>query len=287
MQREPLKDRALNRWHGILPALGIPAKALTNRHGPCPMCGGKDRFRFDNKGGRGTWICSHCGAGDGIELVKQFKGCDFKEAAGLIEQHIGAAPIIVRRQAAWPTASTNSQPDEMIALWTRRAKPIQPDDIAAAICSANRPDKLPAVSAVRTGRAVHRSRPACDVASDDGGQGGPLGRGSRRASAPPCIGPISISGKADVRAPRKMMGIMPSGAAVRLAPHTDVLGIAEGIETALSRRDLFGVPTWAALTAGLLERMDAAEGRYERSTCSVTMTSAAPARLRPMRLRTG
>ena len=81
MQREPLKDRALNRWHGILPALGIPAKALTNRHGPCPMCGGKDRFRFDNKGGRGTWFCSQCGAGDGIELVKQFKGCDFKEAA--------------------------------------------------------------------------------------------------------------------------------------------------------------------------------------------------------------
>ncbi len=71
MQREPLKDRALGRWRGILPALGVPAKALSNRHGPCPMCGGKDRFRFDDKGGRGTWICSQCGAGDGIELVKR------------------------------------------------------------------------------------------------------------------------------------------------------------------------------------------------------------------------
>ena len=53
------------------PSLGVPAKALTNRHGPCPVCGGKDRFRFDDKGGRGTWICSTCGAGDGIELVKR------------------------------------------------------------------------------------------------------------------------------------------------------------------------------------------------------------------------
>ena len=63
-----------------------------------------------------------------------------------------------------------------------------------------------------------------------------------------------ISGKADVKEPRKMMGAMPSGAAVRLAPYTDVLGIAEGIETALSATALFGVPTWAALTAGLLQK---------------------------------
>lgn len=45
------------------------------------------------------------------------------------------------------------------------------------------------------------------------------------------------------------------GGAVRLAPYApggEVLGIAEGIETALSFRDLHGVPTWAAgSTAGL------------------------------------
>jgi putative DNA primase/helicase len=75
VQREPLKDRAKGRWRNILPSLGIPSKALTNRHGPYPMCGGKDRFRFDDKGGRGTWFCSQCGGGDGIELVKRFQNC--------------------------------------------------------------------------------------------------------------------------------------------------------------------------------------------------------------------
>jgi putative DNA primase/helicase len=36
-------------------------------------------------------------------------------------------------------------------------------------------------------------------------------------------------------------------------PHQDVLGIAEGIETALSASILFNVPVWAALTEGLLQ----------------------------------
>ena len=50
-------------------AMEVPV-ASRNLIGTCPMCGGKDRFRFDDKGGRGTWICSQCGAGDEIELVK-------------------------------------------------------------------------------------------------------------------------------------------------------------------------------------------------------------------------
>jgi putative DNA primase/helicase len=50
-----------------------------------------------------------------------------------------------------------------------------------------------------------------------------------------------------------MLGAMPTGAAARLMEHAETLGIAEGIETALSAAALFNVPCWAALTAGLLE----------------------------------
>ena len=49
-----------------------------------------------------------------------------------------------------------------------------------------------------------------------------------------------------------MPGIIAKGAAIRLAPAGDVLGIAEGIETALSATALFGVPCWAAVSAGML-----------------------------------
>ncbi len=92
LNKPPLKDRARGRWLGILPALGIGESFLTGKHGPCPLCGGKDRWRWDNLEGRGTWICSKCGGGDGISLVMQKSGWEFREAARQIESpyRIGA-----------------------------------------------------------------------------------------------------------------------------------------------------------------------------------------------------
>lgn len=40
---------ARGHWSIILPALGV--KVLENRHQPCPVCAGKDRFRFDDQKG--------------------------------------------------------------------------------------------------------------------------------------------------------------------------------------------------------------------------------------------
>jgi putative DNA primase/helicase len=90
--RIPLRDRARGRWSGILPALGIGESFLTGKHGPCPLCGGKDRWRWDNLEGRGTRICSKCGAGDGVALVMRKNGLDFCEAAKQSEKMIGSAP---------------------------------------------------------------------------------------------------------------------------------------------------------------------------------------------------
>jgi hypothetical protein len=62
------------------------------------------------------------------------------------------------------------------------------------------------------------------------------------------------SGKADLPDPRRMFWSL-GGGAVRLGPPANrdgVLAVAEGVETALSYRDLTRVPTWAAgSTAGL------------------------------------
>ena len=87
-------NRAQGRWREILPALGIDAGFLVNKHGPCPLCGGRDRFRFDDRGGDGTWICGGGGgepeAGDGIALLMHVRGCDFATALKAIAEVVGA-----------------------------------------------------------------------------------------------------------------------------------------------------------------------------------------------------
>jgi hypothetical protein len=55
-------------------------------------------------------------------------------------------------------------------------------------------------------------------------------------------------GKAQVQTQRKTIGALGRGA-VRLGAAGDVLGIAEGLETAFSAMQLHGVPTWACLGA--------------------------------------
>lgn len=65
-----VREAASGRWGSILRALGVQEQFLDRRHGPCPACGGRDRFRFDDKNGSGSFYCSHCGAGDGFTLIQ-------------------------------------------------------------------------------------------------------------------------------------------------------------------------------------------------------------------------
>jgi phage/plasmid primase-like uncharacterized protein len=84
-----VRESARGRWRSeIYPALGIAVRP-DKRHGPCPHCGGKDRFRCDDKDGRGTYFCNGCGAGDGFVLIQRMRGCDFPEALRIVATVLG------------------------------------------------------------------------------------------------------------------------------------------------------------------------------------------------------
>lgn len=77
---DQVRDAALGRWKDLVyPAFGITVPAKKNMHGPCPICGGKDRFRCDDKQGKGTWICNQCGAGDGFALIEKSRSMNYSE----------------------------------------------------------------------------------------------------------------------------------------------------------------------------------------------------------------
>lgn len=70
-------DKALNQfqgqWRQVLDNYGCKLPS-GKQHGPCPVCGGKDRFRFDDKNGLGTWFCSQCepSSGGGLLLLSRY-----------------------------------------------------------------------------------------------------------------------------------------------------------------------------------------------------------------------
>ncbi|OAT22810.1 TOPRIM and DUF927 domain-containing protein [Proteus myxofaciens] len=82
-----VKLKANGQWQNILSHLG--AEVPLNTHTACPACGGKDRFRFDNKDDNGTFICNQCGSGDGLDLVQRVLGGSVTEAAYEVANIIG------------------------------------------------------------------------------------------------------------------------------------------------------------------------------------------------------
>ena len=100
-----MNEAARGRWPEILSSLGgLTDQQLQDTHQPCPLCGGSDRYRFDDQNGSGSWFCNQCGgkhqsggAGSGMDLLMRLQGWDFKTAARHIEQHLGLPPTIKRR----------------------------------------------------------------------------------------------------------------------------------------------------------------------------------------------
>ncbi|EOL8987616.1 primase-helicase zinc-binding domain-containing protein [Cronobacter dublinensis] len=106
--------QACGHWPRILPALGV--KVIKNRHQACPVCGGADRFRFDDKEGRGTWFCNQCGAGDGLKLVEKVFSVSASEAAGKVDAVTGNLPPVDPAVIAVDTAETEASRREAAAL---------------------------------------------------------------------------------------------------------------------------------------------------------------------------
>lgn len=92
MRANELKAAAAGRWRDVARQLGIPDVLLTGQHGPCPKCGGVDRWRvFDDFDRTGGAYCNQCGAkiGDGLALVRWWTGCDFQTAVGRVADILG------------------------------------------------------------------------------------------------------------------------------------------------------------------------------------------------------
>lgn len=249
-----VRQVAQGRWRSILAVLGVDERALRDKHGPCPMCGGKDRFRFDDREGRGSYFCNGCGAGDGIQLAMGVTGLSFRDLAREVERIAGSVQ---------PTQVKPERSEEAKIAALRRAyresRPIERGDEAYRYLVGRglALDDLP--GALR----VHPGMPYYDGGALVGTFAAMLALVTSTNGKAVSIHRTYVQNarKASVPAPKKLMqGLALPGASVRLAPVSRTLGIAEGIETALAAAELFKVPVWSCISASGIESFEPPEG---------------------------
>ena len=231
-------ERARGRWPEILATLGIEAHFLRNRHGPCPLCGGKDRFRFDDRDGSGSYFCNQCGPGPGVMLIRKRRGWDHATACHEIDRIIGTdapaapAPLFIEvRTAGIATQDRRG---------CRKAASCEVCIHDAPICRLIKGALYGLPASICAGQCAHRWRmlgryPA--VVAPVHGPDGALESAQRIYNA-------------DVDPRKKLLPPVRTvnGGATRLFDPDDELAVCEGIETGLAVRQMFNLPVWAAIT---------------------------------------
>lgn len=258
---ENFKNKFRGRWRELASDAGIDTSLLTGRHSPCPLCGGRDRFRFDNRNGDGTWFCNQCGAGDGLKLIKIYSNLSYADLferyteeswLAMVPQKIEQSPVI--------ELPDNHRAEVLNWLWNE-ARPVQESDPVGLYLRQRNflerdfPSEL-------------RYHPELKYVSghDQSLFPGMLARvisgGNELVNLHRTY--LTADGsKAPVSEPKKLMKpTRPGatcGAAIRLYPAGGELAIAEGIETALAVFQALRVPTWSVLNAGNLKFVEVPE----------------------------
>lgn len=262
MAKTEIRVLACNKWPSILEQSGIDKAYLTRAHGPCPVCGGRDRFRFDDKEGRGTFFCSNCRAGDGFRLLELVHGWDFKQAAQWLReeyfQNSPALQVVTPPRVKAPEEDPARIKANLLRTW-KRAKRVTPGDPVWLYLTNER--GLPLTHIPR----YIRFHPGLPYYSED--------KDRKKVGTFPVMLTAVIAGdghavglhrtyltsdgkKAPVPKPKKLMktcGVQ--GGAIRLARAGKKLCIAEGIETAFAVMAITKLPCWATVSATLMPQV--------------------------------
>jgi len=242
--------QAQGKWRDILESIGVSRKHLDGKHGPCPICSGKDRFRFDDKHGRGGWICSHCGAGDGFALVAKVKGIDMIKAKMMVSPLLGGAKKEEYRK-----------PENHVALRTAaerfwKGTGTVNEETPVGLYLKKRLGCFKSSQVLRQGNTTHPADKGRSYFVMAAKINSPDGKGISVHKTY-----LLTNGEKAPLDPNKVMmpGPLVPGASIWLTDPMAHLGIAEGIETALSASLIHKVPTWAAISATMMKSFEPPE----------------------------
>ena len=236
--------------------------------GPCPVCGGRDRFGVNTK--KRLWNCRGCIAGgrDALSLVMHVRELDFREAvAFLAGEATIPKPARVRPSTEPKDTESNAFVEQLITDIVRELVPVRRTpgepyfssvrkiDTDAIADVLERTDAIgwhPSVLFLEQGHPLDGRRLGCIVGiMTDPITAMPTSAISRTYLTPD----LAKIGKA------KTLG-SPAGV-VRLTPDDEVLGglhLAEGLETALTTMSWGLRPMWATGSTALMSKFPVLSG---------------------------
>lgn len=252
-------DAVIGRWPEVFKAFGLPP-VTGKKHWSkeCPLCGGKGKFRCDDKDGRGTWICT-CDTGDGWKLLTLTQKKTIAELYAKVDQIIGN---VWERDASAPQKQRKTVDQEREVVLRRFHTMPGLKNTPAQDYLRNR--------GIFVTPSADASRYCANQPLNTGGSYQAIWSLATDSNANPCyLHRTLLDGnrKADVKVSKKQMILQDnntlefaSSVAIRLFPVASTLGIGEGIETALSCKQLYGVNTWSVINANFMAKFIAPSG---------------------------
>lgn len=266
-------------WISTLMSYGIAAEYLTGKATSCPVCGGDDRFTYDNKHGRGDWVCRKCNdgspmAGDGLQLITRASHIGlFRLMRELTEE--SPAPSSRRRVVDFKAPRPKRKASR--AFVEKRLKGMWNDAQAQATGDLSMRyllDRVPGLTAgpsssLRLGKLEYRHDgkvlgewPGILARFElPDGRLGTLHRTFLDPAKPAKASIVSPDGEI-LDAKLNDMTLNPlAGGAVRLMQPVDgEIGVGEGLETVYGAHMESGVPVWYCLNRNLLAQFVVPEG---------------------------
>jgi putative DNA primase/helicase len=272
---EKAEELAHGRWPDILMARGLDSSFFNGRSGPCPFCGGKDRFRWAQNKFGGVWVCNQCTSGkyaDGFKLLMRHMGyTSFRDAADDVREFFGTSSTIKpipREQRAsysndWTPEKVAHNRERMLKFWNQ-AQAISAGDPVDLYMQNRVPGMDLVLHELRFHPALEYWAPPTEL------DGKPIFLGkypAMLAIARDADGQIAQlhktyltpdGQKANVPIPKKTdLGVGVNSFAVRMmVPVGDTLGICEGLETGWASAMLKGVPVWPCLNGPALAKFE-------------------------------
>jgi len=265
---DDIHELAKGKELSLLLSAGFDKEVFSGKHMPCPLsgCGGRDRFRVSNYRGKIDYICSQCGSGTWIDMLKHQLNTDFLGVLDYVKANVGNTEKMKPTNLQKTDYEKNRIRLDFIKKGCVKITAGDPVDLylknrGISILPKQGVYYNPSVDYFESYLDENGNKKYKKVGSYPAMVADLMLNATERATLK--ITYLTKDGyKANISESKKTMPVEKemNGCAVRMFRITDTIAVAEGIETALRYTEDTGIPCWGLDNAGNMEKFVPQDG---------------------------